>query len=197
MNPAALKMNIADLKPNGILIVNLNDFGELDLRKAQMTVEPARGSFARRLSPVSRRAHQAHARRSERSGPRQQERRPLQEFLRARHVLLALQPVDGQHPSLDRREIQEQAATRPGQSHGHAGRLQLLRSHRSVSDQLRNSAGKARARRLSQHQRKHRAGDGICGRFAEGGHSAVSSAPIRSRPLPTFCTSFPPTRISA
>src|SRR3984885_6952812 len=40
MNPAALKMNIADLKPNGILIVNLNDFGEQDLRKAQMTVNP-------------------------------------------------------------------------------------------------------------------------------------------------------------
>src|ERR1700722_14201526 len=40
MNPAALKMNLADLKPNGILIVNLNDFGELDLRKAQMTANP-------------------------------------------------------------------------------------------------------------------------------------------------------------
>jgi 2-oxoglutarate ferredoxin oxidoreductase subunit alpha len=40
MNPAALKMNIADLKPNGILIVNLNDFGEVDLRKAQATTNP-------------------------------------------------------------------------------------------------------------------------------------------------------------
>jgi 2-oxoglutarate/2-oxoacid ferredoxin oxidoreductase subunit alpha len=40
MNPAALKMNLADLKPNGILIVNLDDFGETDLRKAQMTVSP-------------------------------------------------------------------------------------------------------------------------------------------------------------
>jgi 2-oxoglutarate ferredoxin oxidoreductase subunit alpha len=40
MNPAALKMNLADLKPNGILIVNLNDFGEVDLRKAQVAVNP-------------------------------------------------------------------------------------------------------------------------------------------------------------
>jgi 2-oxoglutarate ferredoxin oxidoreductase subunit alpha len=40
MNPAALKMNLPDLKPNGILIVNLDDFGETDLRKAQMTVNP-------------------------------------------------------------------------------------------------------------------------------------------------------------
>jgi 2-oxoglutarate ferredoxin oxidoreductase subunit alpha len=40
MNPAALKMNIADLKTNGILIVNTDDFKETDLRKAQATSNP-------------------------------------------------------------------------------------------------------------------------------------------------------------
>src|SRR5580693_9902096 len=40
MNPAALKVNIADLKLNGILIVNSDSFEENDLRKAQMTVNP-------------------------------------------------------------------------------------------------------------------------------------------------------------
>ncbi|MGH7837719.1 MAG: 2-oxoacid:acceptor oxidoreductase family protein, partial [Candidatus Binataceae bacterium] len=40
MNPAALKMNVADLKTSGILIVNLDDFKETDLRKAQMTTSP-------------------------------------------------------------------------------------------------------------------------------------------------------------
>jgi len=40
MNPAALKMNLADLKTNGILIVNSDDFAETDLRKAQITVSP-------------------------------------------------------------------------------------------------------------------------------------------------------------
>jgi 2-oxoglutarate/2-oxoacid ferredoxin oxidoreductase subunit alpha len=40
MNPAALKMNLADLKPNGILIANLDNFEETDLRKAQMTTNP-------------------------------------------------------------------------------------------------------------------------------------------------------------
>ena len=40
MNPAALKVNIADLKANGILIVNSDSFKENDLRKAQMTVNP-------------------------------------------------------------------------------------------------------------------------------------------------------------
>ncbi len=40
MNPAALKVNLADLKPNGILILNLDNFEETDLRKAQMTSNP-------------------------------------------------------------------------------------------------------------------------------------------------------------
>jgi 2-oxoglutarate ferredoxin oxidoreductase subunit alpha len=40
MNPAALRVNLADLKANGILIVNSDSFGENDLRKAQMTVNP-------------------------------------------------------------------------------------------------------------------------------------------------------------
>src|ERR1700677_4590315 len=37
MNPAALKMNLADLKPNGILIVNVDHFLETDFRKANQT----------------------------------------------------------------------------------------------------------------------------------------------------------------
>jgi 2-oxoglutarate ferredoxin oxidoreductase subunit alpha len=40
MNPAALKMNVPDLKTNGILIVNTDNFKETDLKKAQMTSNP-------------------------------------------------------------------------------------------------------------------------------------------------------------
>jgi 2-oxoglutarate ferredoxin oxidoreductase subunit alpha len=40
MNPAALNMNLADLKANGILIVNSDAFAETDLRKAQMSSNP-------------------------------------------------------------------------------------------------------------------------------------------------------------
>jgi len=40
MNPAALKVNIGDLKPNGILIVNSDSFKETDLRKAHLTTNP-------------------------------------------------------------------------------------------------------------------------------------------------------------
>lgn len=40
MNPAALKMNIKDLKDNGILIVNSNNFIEKDLKKAKYQENP-------------------------------------------------------------------------------------------------------------------------------------------------------------
>ncbi len=40
MNPAALKMNVKDLKKNGILIVNSDSFTDNDLRKAHQTSNP-------------------------------------------------------------------------------------------------------------------------------------------------------------
>ena len=40
MNPAALKVNVGDLKPGGILVVNVDAFGKNDLRKAAYDVDP-------------------------------------------------------------------------------------------------------------------------------------------------------------
>jgi len=40
MNPAALKVNLPDLKTSGILVVNVDNFKDSDLRKAQMTTNP-------------------------------------------------------------------------------------------------------------------------------------------------------------
>jgi 2-oxoglutarate ferredoxin oxidoreductase subunit alpha len=40
MNPAALKVNIGDLKANGIAIINSDSFKEGDLRKAHLTTNP-------------------------------------------------------------------------------------------------------------------------------------------------------------
>ncbi len=40
MNPAALKMNVADLKTGGILIVNVDNFKDTDLRKALIVQNP-------------------------------------------------------------------------------------------------------------------------------------------------------------
>jgi 2-oxoglutarate/2-oxoacid ferredoxin oxidoreductase subunit alpha len=40
MNPAALKVNVDELRPNGILIVDKGEFNELNLRKAEFTTNP-------------------------------------------------------------------------------------------------------------------------------------------------------------
>ncbi len=197
MNPAALKMNVKDLKANGILIVNSDSFADADLHKAHIDHQSAGGSFARRLSRVSRAARAPDARRAAGPGPRRQEHEPLQELLRAGHVLLALQPPDGSHLQLARRQIQDQAAAGRSQQARHEGRLQLLRGHRSLPGQLRNSAGQAHSRHLSQSQRQSGPGHGLRGGVAARPACRCSSAPIRSRPLPTFCTSFPATRTSA
>jgi 2-oxoglutarate ferredoxin oxidoreductase subunit alpha len=54
MNPAALRTNVADLKPNGILIVNADNFKETDLKKAQCATNPLEDHSldAYRLFPV-------------------------------------------------------------------------------------------------------------------------------------------------
>ena len=54
MNPAALRTNVKDLKPNGILIVNSDAFTDSDLRKADLTTNPLEDSSldAYRLFPV-------------------------------------------------------------------------------------------------------------------------------------------------
>jgi 2-oxoglutarate ferredoxin oxidoreductase subunit alpha len=47
MNPAALKVNLHDLKPNGILIVNVDEFEERNLKKAGYPTNPlSDGSLA-------------------------------------------------------------------------------------------------------------------------------------------------------
>jgi len=55
MNPAALKMNIKDLKKNGILIVNSDSFSDNDLRKAHQATNPLEDHSldAYRLFPVA------------------------------------------------------------------------------------------------------------------------------------------------
>lgn len=54
MNPAALKMNIGDLKPNGILIVDREQFNEQNLRKAGYDTHPLEDSSLKKyqLYPV-------------------------------------------------------------------------------------------------------------------------------------------------
>ncbi len=86
MNPAALKVNLNDLKPSGILIVNTDNFKETDLKKAQLAANPLEdGSLeGYRLFPVELTKLTRAALKE--LGLDAQEHGPLQELLRARHV---------------------------------------------------------------------------------------------------------------
>ena len=99
MNPAALKMNVKDLRPNGILIVNNDSFTQGDLER-RSDFESTRRSFARWLSLVLGALEKlTHAALAE-LGYGRQEHEPLQELLCIGHVLLALQPADGTYVHL-------------------------------------------------------------------------------------------------
>jgi 2-oxoglutarate ferredoxin oxidoreductase subunit alpha len=64
MNPAALKTNLEDLEPNGILVVNEDAFDTKSLKLAHYDANPLDDpSLGERFSPDPREDDQAHARR--------------------------------------------------------------------------------------------------------------------------------------
>ncbi len=159
MNPAALKVNLKDLKPSGALIVNLDEFDERNLKKAGFTGNPLEdGSLANfRLFKVE--FDDPHSAGARRQRPRRQVAGALQELLRAGNGVLALQPADRRDDRLAGEEVRGQAPARRGQRPGAEGGLQLLRHHRALPYPLRDRAGEAPGRCLPQHHRRH--GDGV------------------------------------
>ncbi len=109
----AQAVNLGDLKPDGILIVNTDAFNANNLKKAGYDDEPARGRHARRLPAVQADITTLTRRALEDSRPRLQEPRPLQELLRPGHDLLALQPAARHHRRVAREEVQQPARSSP------------------------------------------------------------------------------------
>ena len=59
MNPAALKVNLADLEEGGTLIINTDGFTKENLEVRELRDQPARGRLARRLSRAQAADHDA------------------------------------------------------------------------------------------------------------------------------------------
>ena len=87
MNPAALKTNLQDLLPGGILLVNTDEFTDSNFKKASIKSNPLEDE---RLSPVQTADHAVDAEVAGRIEAAVQTARALQELLRAGPDVLAL-----------------------------------------------------------------------------------------------------------
>ena len=115
MNPAALKTNLKDLEPGGILIVNEDAFGASDLRKAGYETNPLEDGSPGRLPPHRHPDHQAQPRGRRRRQAQPARGRPLQELLRPGPGLLALRTAAGADAALDPRQVRQEASGPAGQ----------------------------------------------------------------------------------
>ena len=190
MNPAALKVNLDDLKPGGILIVNIDAFKDTDLRKARLTTNPLEdGSLdGYRVFPVELTRLTRAALRE--VGTRREEHGPLQELLRAGNDVLALQPARWTSPSAGSRrssrakpELVEanQLALKAGYAYCEATEVFQVR--------YEVPPAKLEPGHLPQHLRQPGAGARLRRRGRRRRADRCSRAPTRSRRPPTSCTS--------
>ncbi len=105
MNPAALKVNLKDLKTGGILIVNADAFRETDLNKAGYAANPLEDGSLDGYRLV--RVEMTRLTRGALDGNRAPaaDGGPLQELLRPRDDVLPVQPAARGLPEVDRGEV--------------------------------------------------------------------------------------------
>ena len=92
MNPAALKVNLRDLKPGGLVVVDDVEFNDKNLRKAGYAANPLEDGTLGKLPRARGRHLPAHPRGGQGLRPRQQGVAALQEHVGARPGLLAVRP---------------------------------------------------------------------------------------------------------
>ncbi len=161
MNPAALKTNLQDLRPGGILITNSGAYTEGNLEKAGLQVEPARRRRPEEeLQGGLRRHGQAHPGRAGRVGAVQQGRGPLPELLRAGHDVLALQPARRDAAREHPEEVRQEAGHRRGQRQGVPGRSRLRRDHRALPLPVHGPGRQARSGHVPKRHRQRRSRPG-------------------------------------
>ena len=134
MNPAALKVNLADLQPGGIIIVNEDEFTARNLAKANTTANPLserRICSAFRVIPVAmtrlnEEAVKPRAFAAQGSGA-------VQELLCPGTVPVALRPSAAAGAGVADEEVPRASRRHGRQRRQPAGRLQLRRHGRVVS----------------------------------------------------------------
>ena len=152
LNPAALRANIRDVRPSGMVIVNSDAFNAKSLKLAGYDHDPLpelRGRFQLVEIPLTA----PEPRGAGGSRDLAARRRSLEELLRARPHVLALQPPDGLDPALARGALQGRGAR--GERARAEGGPRVRRDDGAAARLLRRPAREDRARRLPQHHGQH------------------------------------------
>ena len=144
MNPAALKVNIADLEPGGILILNSDAFTENNLKKAGYTSNPLEdGTLSSyRLFSLPITSLNANALTEVKLTKKDIDRCKnffalgLMYWLYDRPMKQTLDWIDS--------KFKKNFGAGKGEYHGSQGRLQLCRYHRDVYHTLRGSSGRTK-----------------------------------------------------
>jgi hypothetical protein len=144
MNPAALRMNLDDLRPGGILMVDREAFNEANLRKAGYERNPLDdGSldrwqlFAVDITKLTTASPQ---------------------LLLPRHHVVAVPSADRAHRGLGRGQVQEEPEAGRGQPPGAARGAGVRRERRITGGVVRGQARRHPRRHLPQHHGQY--GDG-------------------------------------
>ena len=153
-NPAALRANVEDLRPNGMLIVNSDAFVGEEPRARGLREDDPLPALRDRfrvvevpITSLNREALQRHEARRARG-------RSLQELLRARPRVLALRPADRVDAALARRRASRATCCEANLRVLKAG-YPLRRDHGAVPRLVHGAEGEDPAGRLPQHHRQH------------------------------------------
>ena len=190
MNPAALKMNLEDLKTNGILIVNSDAFTENDLRKAQLASQSAGRPFARRLPPLSRRARTLTRAALQDLGLDAKSMDRCKNFF----ALGMCYWLYNRSMDLTYRWIEDKFKNKPLLVEANKLAMHAGYNYCEATEAFQVSYEIPPAK-LTPGTYRNLSGNqalaiGFVAASTEGRHFRSSSAPIRSRPRPTFCTNF-------
>jgi 2-oxoglutarate/2-oxoacid ferredoxin oxidoreductase subunit alpha len=152
MNPAALKTNLADLQGPGVLIVNVDDFSERNLKKAGYEANPLDRRLALRLPGLPSVEHD-HPDPPRPRGPRRSTSKSKDRSRTSSPWGWCTGCLSGRwsrRSALAGAQVRQEAGARRGQRQGAQGRLLLRRDHRGLPGPLRGGAGAPGARHLPQ-----------------------------------------------
>ena len=174
MNPAALKVNLADLEEGGTLIINTDGFTPENLKYANYASNPLEdGSLAGyRVHKLPITTLNMNALKGNVELSRKEIDRCKNFFALGVLYWLYDRPMENTL-ELDHSQVWQESGAGEGKRDRAEDRLQLRRHDRSFHDALHDQESEDRSRQVSKDHRQRSDGDRVCGRVATCRAAAV------------------------